>query len=232
MSALFIERIMQPLYRRFCKWGDHPTQLAHLYLGTKDLEDNFDVIRAEYNKIIKRYDDFAPFQNISPHQTYISNDDKWRLFFLKGAGVWFPKSCEQMPETAKIIRRNKEIVSAYISVLGPRKKLTPHAGPYSGVLRLHLALDIPHQQRCYIDVHDKRLHWEQGKCILFDDTYIHSAVNNTDSLRSVLLIDILRPLPLPLHLVNVALIKMARMFSYIRIPLANHKKWQRVFYDG
>lgn len=232
MSTLFIERLLQPLYRRFSLWGDFATQPTYLYGGTKDLEENFGVIRAEYDEIIKRYDDFAPFQEISPHQTYISNDDKWRLFFLKGAGIWFPKNCEQMPETAKIIKRNKEIVSAYISVLGPRKKLEPHAGPYSGVLRLHLALDIPHKQRCYIDVNNERLHWTEGRCILFDDTYIHSAVNNTDKLRAVLFIDIVKPLPLPLHLVNLAVIKMARLFSYVRIPLANHKKWQRVFYDG
>ena len=232
MNTLFIERILQPLYKRFSIWGDHPVQPAALYLGTKDLERNFNIIRSEYDEIIKRYDDFAPFQDISPHQTYISNDDKWRLFFLKGAGIWFPKNCEQMPKTAEIIRRNKEIVSAYVSILGPRKKLNPHAGPYSGVLRLHLALDIPHRQRCYIDVDRQRVHWAEGQCILFDDTYMHSAVNNTDEIRAVLFIDILRPLPFPLHLVNLAMLRMARLFSYVRIPLANHKKWQKVFYDG
>ncbi len=232
MSTLWIERRLQGLFRKYCLWGDEPVQLPPLYEGTADLEDNFDVIRAEYDEIIKRYDDFAPFQEISPHQTYISNDDKWRLFFLRGAGIWFDKNCEQMPKTTEIIRRNKRIVSAYISVLGPRKVLNPHAGPYSGVLRLHLALDIPHQQRCYIDVDNERVHWREGRCILFDDTYMHSAVNNTDKIRAVLFMDVLRPLPFPLHVVNLVVLKLARLFAYVRIPLANHKKWQKVFYDG
>lgn len=105
---------------------------------------------------------FCAFSGNLPHQTYISNDDKWRLFFLKGAGIWFKRNCLSMPITHAILKRHPNVVSAYISVLGPRKKLNPHIGPYSGVLRLHLALDVPHRQRCYISVNGKTEHWKQG----------------------------------------------------------------------
>ena len=189
---------------------------------SEELEKNFPEIRREYDEIIKHYDNFAPFQSISPDQTYISNDDKWRLFFLKGAGIWFKRNCLSMPITHSILKRHSNVVSAYISVLGPRKKLNLHAGPYSGVLRLHLALDIPHQQRCCLSVNGQRTHWEQGRCLFFDDTY---------ELRAVLFMDILKPLPWHLNFLNKAIIKIARIFPYVWIPWRRHKRWEKDFYN-
>jgi ornithine lipid ester-linked acyl 2-hydroxylase len=64
----------------------------------KELEDSFPLIQAELKAILKRYDEFANFQDISPDQTYISNDDRWRMFFFKAANVNFrsqPRVCPQ-----------------------------------------------------------------------------------------------------------------------------------------
>ena len=68
---------------------------------------------------------------------------------------------------------------------------------------------------------------------LFDDTYEHTAVNDTDEIRSVLFIDIVKPLPFPINVLNWCVIRMARLFSYVNIPLKRHKEWQKIFYgDG
>ena len=227
---LFVEKFVQSWFRNENLLGVKEYYDSSLIPVSDELERRFPEIKYEYDEIIKRYDDFAPFQTISPHQTYISNDDKWRLFFLRGAGIWFRRNCLMMPITHSILKRHPNVVSAYISVLGPRKKLNPHAGPYSGVLRLHLALDIPHQQRCYIDVNGKRAHWKEGKCLLFDDTYEHSATNNTDKLRAVLFIDVLRPLPAHLSALNRAIVKISRIFPYVWVPRRRHKRWERDFF--
>ena len=55
------------------------------------------------------------------------------------------------------------------------------------VLRCHLGLTIP--KDCYLLVNDKKGYWEQGICMVFDDTYVHSAVNNSDEQRVILLLD-------------------------------------------
>ena len=227
---LFVEKFVQSWFRNENLLGVKEYYDSSLIPVSDELERRFPEIKYEYDEIIKRYDDLAPFQTISPHQTYISNDDKWRLFFLRGAGIWFRRNCSMMPITHSILKRHPNVVSAYISVLGPRKKLNPHAGPYSGVLRLHLALDIPHQQRCYIDVNGKRAHWEEGKCLLFDDTYEHSATNNTDKLRAVLFMDVLRPLPAHLSALNRAIVKISRIFPYVWVPWRRHKRWERDFF--
>lgn len=228
---LLIERIVGKWFRNKNLLGVKEFYNSNSVSVSDELEKNFPKIRREYDEIIKHYDNFAPFQSISPDQTYISNDDKWRLFFLKGAGIWFKRNCLSMPITHSILKRHSNVVSAYISVLGPRKKLNLHAGPYSGVLRLHLALDIPHQQRCCLSVNGQRTHWEQGRCLFFDDTYEHFAANDTDKLRAVLFMDILKPLPWHLNFLNKAIIKIARIFPYVWIPWRRHKRWEKDFYN-
>ena len=227
---LIIEKLLSSSFRKRNKFGTSVFYDPNLLPISKDLKENFSVIRMEYDNIIKRYEDFAPFQHISPHQTYISNDDKWRLFFLKGAGIWFRRNCGQMPNTTKILKKHSYVISAYISVLGPHKKLNPHSGPYSGVLRLHLALDVPEPQLCYISVGGQIGCWQEGELLFFDDTYNHFAVNDSDHKRAVLFMDILKPLPLHLRIINRLIIKVSRIFPYVWIPLLRHRKWERDFY--
>ena len=227
---LIVDRLLRRWFRQRNLLGVKEFYDPSLMPVASDLEDSFSDIKREYDAIIKRYDDFAPFQTISPHQTYISNDDRWRLFFLKGAGLWFKRNCGLMPVTHGILKRHPYVVSAYVSVLGPHKRLNPHAGPYSGVLRLHLALDIPSENRCHITVNGQRRHWQQGKCLMFDDTYEHWAANDSGELRSVLFMDVMKPLPKPLAIVNIAIIKIARVFPYVVVPWWRHKRWERKFY--
>ena len=227
---LIVEKILGSRFRKANRLGAKKFYDPEILPVARDFKNSFNLIRAEYDRIIRRYDDLAPFQTISPHQTYISNDDKWRLFFLRGAGVWFRKNCRQMPHTAKILKDHPYIISAYISILGPHKRLNPHTGPYSGVLRLHLGLDIPEPDLCYINVGGEIARWTQGGLLFFDDTYPHFAVNDSDRIRAVLFIDILKPLPLRLHIINRFIIKISRVFPYVWVPLLRHRKWEKRFY--
>ena len=44
-------------------------------------------------------------------------------------------------------------------------------------------------------VKDQLHTWEEGKSILFDDSWNHEVYNKSDDLRVVLLVDIFRPMP-------------------------------------
>ena len=49
-----------------------------------------------------------------------------------------------------------------------------HKGPFNGVLRYHLGLIIPEpKEKCRIRVHDQFNEWDEGKSLIFDDTYEH-----------------------------------------------------------
>lgn len=45
-------------------------------------------------------------------------------------------------------------------------------------------------------------HWKYGEAVLFDDTYLHEAVNDSDETRVVLFIDVARNMPWYLHYWN------------------------------
>ena len=83
ISTLFIEKLLKKKFRKHCLIGDKKFFDPYIFSVAKELEDNFKIIKEETEEILKRYNDLTPFQLISPAQTYISNDDKWRLFFLK-----------------------------------------------------------------------------------------------------------------------------------------------------
>ena len=230
ISTLFIEKLLKKKFHEQCLLGDKKFFDPYSFPVARELEDNFPVIQKELKAILQRYDEFANFQDISPDQVYISNDDKWRMFFFKAAGVNFGRNQEFAPETFKILNRHKYVISAYISVLGPKKMLMPHSGPWSGILRMHLGVSIPGKNDCVLVNGGEEYHWQEGKVVLFDDTYEHIAVNTTNEIRAVLFLDLMRPLKQPWAFINWAILRVSILFPYIWIPYLRHRRWEKKFY--
>jgi beta-hydroxylase len=93
--------------------------------------------------------------------------------------------------------------TAMFSILAPRKHIAEHRGVYKGILRYHLGLVIPEpNSQCRIRVGNDVRSWAMGKSLVFDDSHPHEAWNDSDEHRVVLFVDFLRPLPLPLSMVN------------------------------
>jgi aspartyl/asparaginyl beta-hydroxylase (cupin superfamily) len=109
--------------------------------------------------------------------------------------------------------------------------LMPHEGPWCGIIRIHLALIVPKDGNgCTLVVNGIPYIWEEGKCVVFDDTYEHIAVNETNSNRVVLFLDYMRPLPLWLSWFNWLIIKSAKLLPYFKTPIKRHKEWEKRFY--
>ena len=79
------------------------------------------------------------------------------------------------------------LTTAGFSALAPGTCIAPHTGYPDGVLRCHLGLVIPPD--CALRVGDDVQAWENGKCLIFDDTAEHEAWNRSDRTRVVLLLD-------------------------------------------
>lgn len=230
-----LERLLQrAVRRRFhdnCLIGDKPFFDKRLLSATADLEEGFPIIRAEVDEVMKRYDELTPFQTMSPDQESLSNDDRWKFFFLKCARIRFRKNIAMMPRTMEIVDRHKEIVSAYLSILAPGKSLPAHTGPWSGVLRAHLGVIVPDRKwRCRLEVAGIRYHWREGEVVFFDDTYVHTAHNPTDEVRVVLFMDVMRPMRHPYDWINRMILSVIWLFPYVWVPYFRHKKWERKFH--
>src|SRR5438270_11079011 len=108
--------------------------------------------------------------------------------------------------------------TAYFSILCPRKRLPPQRGPFKGVLRYHLGLRVPDrsQQLCGIRVGGQTRSWAEGASLLFDNTFVHSAWNESGETRVVLIVDVERPLHPPMAQINRALIRVIGALPAVR----------------
>jgi len=118
----------------------------------------------------------------------------WKRFYLKWYDDDLPSAIERCPKTVELLKKAPSIKAAMFASLPPGGVLTPHRDPYPGALRYHLGLVTPNSDACFIKVDDQIHSWRDGEDVLFDETFIHEAHNETDQTRIILFADVHRPL--------------------------------------
>lgn len=161
------------------------------------LEENWEEIKQEIEGVINSGKTLPKFHEVDDGQEYISDNDglSWSLLNLLLYEMWHKKNSDLCPKTTSILKELNSVKSAYFSILAPGKHIPPHKGPYKGIIRYQLALSVPKNGECKIIVDNKDFFWEEGKSVLFDDTYTHEVINNTNKVRIALLLDIKRKIP-------------------------------------
>jgi ornithine lipid ester-linked acyl 2-hydroxylase len=77
-----------------------------------------------------------------------------------------------------------------------------------------------------MQVADKMIYWEEGKCVIFDDTHKHEVWNDTDGIRVVLLFDVYRPLPRWLTAVNKLVLGLGGYLPEAHRLLRTQRQWE------
>ncbi|EEP96243.1 Aspartyl/Asparaginyl beta-hydroxylase [Yersinia aldovae ATCC 35236] len=98
------------------------------------------------------------------------------------------------PYTTELLRGLPSVKAAMFAELPDGSRLPRHRDPYAGSLRYHLGLITPNDDRCFIDVDGTPYSWRDGDGVLFDETYIHYAENQSGQDRLILFCDIERPM--------------------------------------
>lgn len=233
LAKLFmaIVRWAEKLNVRFSAVGNPPIYDNALFPWVSEIEKSYPAIRAELERLLERREELPSFQEISADVAKISNERRWKTFFLTGYGISSERNIAQCPETWKACRKIPGLTTAMFSIMEPGTHLPAHTGPYNGVLRLHLGLIVPEpREKTAIRVADQTYHWEEGKAVIFDDSFNHEAWNHTDKVRVVLFVDFVRPLRFPANLVNWTLMRLAVFTPFIREGYENHKAWEKKFY--
>lgn len=226
--GLRIIKRVERMLMHFSKVEDQPFLHAGDFAWVRTLEENWQIIRAELEPILKKPENIPNFQDISRDQTNLTKDHLWKTFFLYGYGFKFEPNCNLCPQTTCVIESIPDMYTAMFSVLAPGKHIPRHRGPYKGLLRAHLALLVPQPNLdCWIQVDEETAHWQEGKCIVFDDTYKHQVQNNTDGTRVVLFLDILRPMRFPGSLLNKLILNLIRWSPFIQDARRNQQAWER-----
>lgn len=201
------------------------------YPKLRILDKNYAVIREEMEGVLKYKDRIPRYHDLDKNERYISGtidpDKDWKVFMLFSlAGI--PKTNQaKCPKTAALIRKIPSLYQAFFSILDAGKSIPAHRGTYLGYLRYHLALRVPKNNPPSMRVKDQIHTWEEGGSILFDDSLEHEVYNKSDNLRVVLIVDFCRPMPLPLHLINWSLTRLARHSEESKAAMANIEKYSK-----
>lgn len=227
LGLWLIKRIERVLVR-YSLVGDQPFFESNQFPWVAILESNWQTIRAELETVLEKPEQVPNFQDISPDQKNITTDDRWKSFFLYGYGYRMDGNCARCPATTRIVESIPGMFTAFFSILAPGKHIPLHRGPYKGVLRCHLALIVPRDRKhCWIEVGGQTAYWEPGRCLVFDDTYKHQVGNDTEELRVVLFLDVVRPLRFPGSLLNRIVLRLIRWSPFIQDARRNQQAWER-----
>ncbi|ENE9462153.1 aspartyl/asparaginyl beta-hydroxylase domain-containing protein [Yersinia enterocolitica] len=118
----------------------------------------------------------------------------WKRFYLKWYEDSHPSAMTLCPHTTTLLKGLPSVKAAMFAELPDGSRLPRHRDPYAGSLRYHLGLITPNDDRCFIDVDGTTYSWRDGEGVLFDETYIHYAENQSGQDRLILFCDIERPM--------------------------------------
>ncbi|MGP2885354.1 lipid A hydroxylase LpxO [Serratia marcescens] len=157
------------------------------------LRDNWETIRDEGQKLmeiqqIKASDQF----NDAGFNSFFKTG--WKRFYLKWYEDSHPSAMTLCPQTTELLRSLPSVKAAMFAELPDGSRLPRHRDPYAGSLRYHLGLMTPNDDRCFIEVDGERYSWRDGEGVMFDETYLHYAENQSGQNRLILFCDIERPM--------------------------------------
>jgi aspartyl/asparaginyl beta-hydroxylase (cupin superfamily) len=147
------------------------------------LEAQWDALRTEYLAL--------PSELFDPWVQRQMHGGGWTVFGLYAVGQQIPAACAACPQTARALQQVPGLSMAGFSRLAPRTHVKSHVGWAASVYRLHLALVVP--LGCRLRVAAETRSWQEGRCLIFEDTIEHEAWNDSEFPRGVLLLDFLRP---------------------------------------
>ena len=156
-----------------------------------DIEQHWPEIKEELLAFIREKD--TQFQANSYQNVNVEGGWSSLPFMFWGSilSAEFQKKC---PLSWGYLSKVDGLTSLSLSKLSPHSSIARHRGDTNAVMRCHLGIEastgLP---QCGIKVREEDKGWAEGKWLLFNDACIHSAWNQSDKRRIVLIIDVVRP---------------------------------------
>jgi beta-hydroxylase len=197
------------------------------------LAQNHATIRAECEDLIRGSIRIPGMEELTSYTSGGIHQIAWKSFMFK-SGTFIEENCALAPKTAALLRGIPGVYTAFFSVLEPNQHIKAHWGYWKGFVRYHLGVVIPDNNRdnkCWIRINPdaqarggdrtaieqgEKYFWHDGDAVLFDDTFLHEAANETDQVRVVLFLDVARKMPWQLSLLNRLFLWIAHMDKSVK----------------
>jgi len=220
MDYHYFKSKLNNFFARYVGYKKRPTffDINEICPALNNITNNYEVIRQEFENIKTKTPNLPRYHDIDPGEAEISNacEKKWNVFMVHLLGYELQEAQNLCPKLCKILKDIPNLTQAFFSILDPQKSIPLHEGPYLGYLRYHLGINVPQNNPPQIIVNNQPYQWQEGKAVLFDDSWPHEVKNNSDDYRAVLIIDILRPMPFLPHMINKFTTNVIARFAYGR----------------
>jgi hypothetical protein len=175
-----------------------------------ELEGSFPVIQAELSQLVEAGSGFSPVYRAQ------TSTGEWAASYLWVFGKKVEETCRLCPETTRILSSIPgvaEFGTTMCSGLAPHTHISPHYGYSNAKLRCQLPIRVPVPDLCRLKVGEHEVEQREGKCIVFDDSFLHSAWNDSDEPRFVLVFDFFHPDLMPEEVQYLARLATEREMS-------------------
>ncbi|XP_069846888.1 aspartyl/asparaginyl beta-hydroxylase isoform X3 [Dipodomys merriami] len=158
----------------------------------KSLERNWKLIRDEGLAVMDTTKSL-----FLPEDENLREKGDWSQFTLWQQGRKNENACKGAPKTCSLLEKFPETTGCRrgqikYSIMHPGTHVWPHTGPTNCRLRMHLGLVIP-KEGCKIRCANETKTWEEGKVLIFDDSFEHEVWQDASSFRLIFIVDVWHP---------------------------------------
>lgn len=192
-KGLFLNRYQRSLYN-VDRLTSRPVwtleQTTHQEFFRK-LEENWEIIRDEGVALLSE----SPADGYRPEAENLRDTGEWKQYELYSRGRKITANCVKAPKTCELVKyaaaTGCKRGQIKFSVMMQGTHVWPHTGPTNCRLRAHLGLVVPEGLR--LRVGQEQIRWQQGKVVVFDDSWEHEVWHEGASPRLILIVDVWHP---------------------------------------
>ena len=119
-SQLWVKKT-EGLVSRYSKVGNSVFFSKAQFPWVEELEANWQVIRQELDQVMQHMEALPNFQDISPRQQDIANDNLWKTYFFCAFGFRAQGNCDRCPETTRLLQNIPGLKVAFFFYPGSRQ---------------------------------------------------------------------------------------------------------------
>jgi len=166
----------------------------------KKLEISFDEIKKEFVSVTADMNSLSKKGN-NIWAGALSDDaagygEGWKTLVLVNRGMWDPVNAKLFPKIARAVHESGiPMTECFFASMQPGSDIKLHSDFTNFVLTSHLALVIPENgnNKCRLTIGDEERQWIEGEVMAFDTSIMHSAVNESDEMRYILMFRMWHP---------------------------------------
>lgn len=153
-----------------------------------ELEAQTPVILAELEAFLR--DPPAAFQPYF-RPDLVNRAGVWQTLGMMTWGMENRALIQHFPKTLAALRRIPNVVGLSFNQLEPHGQVKYHQGNTNGIARFHLGLKVPAKNElAFFRVSGEDRPWQFGRLLAFTDAHWHTALNNSEESRYIMLFDV------------------------------------------